>query len=182
MLLAELAADAVPGLYDLELVAEVASPDRNQRLAAPGVFLFVRGGGEDLVSLQTFGKHYDDPVLRILDLRLDDWQRVAASETPGQWHWIGPLPYEISERAKKPTRWTIRSQAVPGEDGVIQRSARSTVVLPGRVGEAIFDLRQAAERVSGTWAPSNWLPQQLDRRQQRRNSLRQEAEPGPERP
>lgn len=164
----ELDEDTLPGAYELQFLVHATHPDGAQNVMSPIFLVLVPSGTEDTLNVLTFGRHYEDPVERILDLPQRQWKRLVDLDARDRWLWIGPLPDEVVGRAKAPKRWTIRAQDPPRGRRRIPSTARAIVTLPGRVGDRLYSIADAGSRALGTWEPLQWLPDQLRRRQHQR--------------
>jgi nucleoside phosphorylase len=164
----ELAEETAPGIYQLQFITRAATLGGSQIVASPIFYLHVPSGIEDTLHLHTFGRHYDDPIERILDLPEQEWRRLVNLQALDRWLWIGPLPNETIQGASVPERWEIRAQNTPGSDDPNDDTTEKVVVLPGRIGEPIYNIADSAARVTGRWEPDRRLPAQLKRRQRQR--------------
>jgi hypothetical protein len=164
----ELAEDTLPGAYQLQFFSAATGVRGSYVVASPIFCVLVLAGREDTVHLHTFGRHYDDPVERILDLSEREWRTLGDLHAQGKWLWIGPLPDEVVRRESAVGPWAIRAQDAPEPDGTLRTSAETIVALPGPVGEPMYSVDDAGARVTGRWEPDRWLPDQLERRRRQR--------------
>jgi hypothetical protein len=166
LLRAKLSSKAQPGLYELLFFAEAMCAGRRVTFTSDIFSLFVANGREDAAQLQVWGKHYDDPVERLLDLPESLWRRISSPVVWPMLRYLGPLPSEILGRLPYPNAWTVREEVGamgPGGGASFDGSNVSEVLtLPGPVNEHRYRVEDAIARADDLRALGLW-PRQPSR-------------------
>jgi hypothetical protein len=162
----ELNEGVVPGYYELQFLAHV--PGEFQCLASPVIPVLVQYKKNNVCPLIVFGKHYDAPVERILDLPEDKWFGLAKPYPEGTLRILGPSMYEIARQAPAPECWEIRETTCQrDEDGswtIPDEPPRKLLTLEGPLGDEPYSLKDDILRVTGRHETSQLLQRQLSRR------------------